>query len=984
MTEAAATTPMTREELYARIMRLPPGKREQAIALAAKVYGPKKGKRKRQGPPRDVAQRRAFAGDPAKYFADVLGWWLTPQQERALEVIETHDRVLIAAANNVGKCVAADDVLTLADGSRVDAATLVGREFFMLSIVGGQVVPVGARAEWNGIETVYEIETDNGRRLTRTGNHPLWSTGVRATAGDLRRATADWTPVGSIAVGDLVAVAHGLPTVGVQSLQDAELKVLAYLIGDGCLTKSTPSFSKVQGRQLDEFAASVAELGCSLRRTSTHPNDYRVVGGDGAIGVAPRPRGPSPIAALVERSGLSGAGSREKFVPSAVFSSPRRQLALFLSRLYATDGWASTTVDGVQVGYCTTSERLARDVQHLLLRFGIHAGLHVRGAEYAWTVHIGDADGIQRFADQIGIFGKEDALARCVDRIAERRWNRTGWRTTNCPPGTAWERVRAVRVLPPTETVAIEVPNIHTYLSDFYEHNTWLGSGYAVYRMDVHGSLPDPARGLDEQGAMVLLPGPDHDTIFSSIYRELLMHLRRAVSRGFGMPGEWSEKSVLWRARPDWYVEDFAPPKHVGQDVAHTVSGRHHQNMMAIIEEGQGVVEPIWRAVEGMCSGAGNKIISPFNPTEAHGSAFTRARGGAYHVLHLDAFGHPNVRERRSVIPAAISHTTIDNRVKLDCRDRGPYPDTQPEPDRRDFLYALPPADAEEHGGRTDGVPGHPDGQVRVYRPTGIFQGQVLGQWPDQVDAGLFDPGAVDAAIARWKATPEPAGKPDRVGLDCAREGNDENMAAPAWGESAEAVLRAWAEARGVSEAALAEVVATRRIRVGALVALGKGKGPEIAERVAERFQHSPLMIDEGGVGASVLDHAEAVLGLHAVGVSFGAAAPDPTPGEAYSENLRTAMYLRAALLHARGLVDTPDDPLLREELLAHRVIHKTRSVRVVGEDGVERKELRASVLLIEKKEIKKAIGRSPDRADAYVLALYAPAGTAAETWEVW
>jgi len=615
VTEAAATTPMTREELYARIMRLPADKQARAIALAAKMYG-RKGKAKRQGPPRDVAHRRSFAGDPAKYFADVLGWWLTPQQEQALEVIETHDRVLIAAANNVGK--------------------------------------------------------------------------------------------------------------------------------------------------------------------------------------------------------------------------------------------------------------------------------------------------------------------------------------------------------------------------------TWLLSGYAVYCMDVRGALPDEPRGLEEQGAMVLLPGPDHDTIFASIYRELLMHLRRAISRGFGMPGEWSEKSVLWRARPDWYVEDFSPPKHVNQDVAHTVSGRHHQNMIALIEEGQGVVEPIWRAAEGMCSGSGNKIVSPFNPTEAHGSAYKRGSGGVYKVLHLDAFGHPNVRERRAVIQSAISHDTIDQRVKLDCRDRGPYPATQPEPGRRDFLYALPPPGAEERGGRPDGIPGHPDGQVRVYRPSGIFQGQVLGQWPDTVAGGLFEPADIDAAIARWKDATEPSSEPDRVRLDCARAGGDENMAAPAWGADADTLLRAWAEARLVSEAAVASLVATRRVRVGALVPLGQGKGPEIAERMAARFQRSPWMVDEGSVGASVYDHATAVLGMDATPVSFGGAPPDPTPGEPYSENLRAALYVRAALLHQRGLVDTPDDALLREELLAHKLIHKTKSVRVIGQDGSERKELRPCVLLIEKKEVKKKIGRSPDRADAYVLALFAPAGAKAETWEVW
>jgi len=510
--------------------------------------------------------------------------------------------------------------------------------------------------------------------------------------------------------------------------------------------------------------------------------------------------------------------------------------------------------------------------------------------------------------------------------------------------------------------------------------------GYVVYVMDAVASLPATDRGLDEQGAIILLPGPDHDTIFTTIYREVLMHLRRAIARGFGMPGyaDLSEKSVLWRVRPDWFVEDFAPPKHVGEDVAHTVSGRHQRNMTAIIEEGQGVVEPIWRGTEGMCSAVGNKIISAFNPTEARGSAYTRARGGTYHVMHLSAFDHPNIRERRPVIPDAIDFAVIDARVKIDCRDRGAYPAVQPDPERRDFHYALPPPAADERGARADGVIGHPDGAVRVYRPNGVFQGQVLGQWPDRTDAGLFEPSLLDAAAERWRAEPDPTEAPSRLGVDCAREGADENMAVPAWGDSAETLLRAWASARLESTEAVDEVVATRRIRVGEVVALGKGDGPTIANRIATHFpQRCPWSVDEGSVGSSVLDHAR-ILGKQAIGVSFGSAAPDPTPGEPYSENLRTAMYVRASLLLARGLIDMPDDPLMRAELMEHRLIHKTKSVRVVGESGAEHKELKDCVLLIAKEEIKKRIGRSPDRADAFVLALYEPPQLKEDTWEVW
>ncbi|MCH8297514.1 MAG: hypothetical protein IH873_05560, partial [Chloroflexi bacterium] len=103
---------------------------------------------------------------------------------------------------------------------------------------------------------------------------------------------------------------------------------------------------------------------------------------------------------------------------------------------------------------------------------------------------------------------------------------------------------------------------------------TFVLSGYGCYRFDAVAALPDEDRGLEEQGCQLLLPGPDHNTVFATIYSAILEHANRAESRGFGMPGLRSEKSIHWRVRPRWHVEAFAPPKHVGQEVAHSASGR--------------------------------------------------------------------------------------------------------------------------------------------------------------------------------------------------------------------------------------------------------------------------------------------------------------------------------------------------------------------------------------------------------------------------
>lgn len=515
---------------------------------------------------------------------------------------------------------------------------------------------------------------------------------------------------------------------------------------------------------------------------------------------------------------------------------------------------------------------------------------------------------------------------------------------------------------------------------------THLLASYGIYRFDAVAALPDEDLGLEEQGAILLLPGPDEKTIHKTIYSAMLETALRAERRGFPMPGRRSELSVLWQVRPRWHMEHFAPAVRLGEEVKHTASGRHHRNMIALIEEGQGVSEAVWRGAEGMCSAAGNKIVSAFNPTEPRGPAFTRARGQGWDTLHLSALTHPNVRTRSYVIPAAIDYKVIDKRVANECRDMGSPKDREPDTRELEFLYALPPEGAAEAGARADGIPGHPDGTPRLYRPLHTFAAQVLGRWPRAGMARLFDEAALDDAMARWRARAVPRTVPDVIGVDPAREGRDTSCTAPRWGESAEALLRAFRDTERADPARRPEIVAAmreaRRQYVGEMYILPKGDGVETSELLWRRWPLSTFVIDETGVGASVLDHASKVLGMSVTGVSFGGTAAEPVPGEMHSENIRTQLYYRAALLVSAGLTDVPDDPALREELLAHSTKTRYKVVKETNPYGQDTRERRPSLQLIEKDKVKDLIGRSPDRADAWVLAVNGhPAPTKREIW---
>ncbi|MGL6094474.1 MAG: LAGLIDADG family homing endonuclease, partial [Fimbriiglobus sp.] len=116
--------------------------------------------------------------------------------------------------------------------------------------------------------------------------------------------------------------------------------------------------------------------------------------------------------------------------------------------MFATDGWATVTAEGYgRIGFATVSERLARQVHHLLLRFGVIARLRERAVKYrgtrrpAWQLDVTDPASVRAFAADIGMFGKEPALARAAAAA------RTGGRkmTRDTIPAAVWEELSAAK-----------------------------------------------------------------------------------------------------------------------------------------------------------------------------------------------------------------------------------------------------------------------------------------------------------------------------------------------------------------------------------------------------------------------------------------------------------------------------------------------------------------------------------------------------------
>lgn len=279
----------------------------------------------------------------------------------------------------------------------------------------------------DGVKPVFRVTTALGRTVRCTLTHPF-------------RTFDGWHPLSELEVGDRIAVPRSLPVFGESPLPEHEVSLLGLLLGDGTLTAGAGQNGSVRFTNrspvlADEARRCAAALGTRLVDAG-RPGEFRFSGGRGC---AP---GTSGVLEMVRRHGLAGCNSHTKHVPNAVYELPRRQVALFLNRLFATDGWASVASSGAaQIGLASVSEEIVRPVQHLLLRFGVIGALRRRTVQYrgerrpCWQLVITHRRSLQTFAEEIGILSKEAAVAEVVAATRARRTEHPGDDTV---PAEAW------------------------------------------------------------------------------------------------------------------------------------------------------------------------------------------------------------------------------------------------------------------------------------------------------------------------------------------------------------------------------------------------------------------------------------------------------------------------------------------------------------------------------------------------------------------
>ncbi|HET9981426.1 MAG TPA: hypothetical protein VFQ32_13340, partial [Ktedonobacterales bacterium] len=245
--------------------------------------------------------------------------------EIAVATLATDRALLLYGLPGTAKCIKHDAlVLDTQTGRLITIAEACKTQDIEVATLGdGYRLKPQAPSDYvdNGIRSCYRVTTHLGREIEVTLNHPF--------------LTMDgWLPLEKLEVGSRIAVPRALPYFGTAEISDAHVKLLAHLLAEGTLTQELPYFTNTNPDMKDDFSRAVTEAFPNLQ-AHWYPDGRTCSVSGGRRG----PQFRNPCTQWLRGLGLMGTNSGTKFIPDLVFMLPRKQVALFLNRLFSGDGF---------------------------------------------------------------------------------------------------------------------------------------------------------------------------------------------------------------------------------------------------------------------------------------------------------------------------------------------------------------------------------------------------------------------------------------------------------------------------------------------------------------------------------------------------------------------------------------------------------------------------------------------------------------------
>ncbi len=289
----------------------------------------------------EIAKAAWECGDPGVQFDDTIQKWHTCKNSGRIDA--------------TNPCVTGDTLIATRNGwQRIK--DLVGKE---PEIITHQGIKKAIRVFKTGIKPVYRLITKSGYELKVTEDHPIWIEGK----GDVK--------VKDLQKGDKVRlIGSGF---GDKSLDKDLAFMIGYFAGDGALSfdqKRNRYYAYFTGGEEDIYALSYIKdtINSKLQNIYKRNTSLRKITSEYVVTT-----GKENVANLISEY----FDSQKKIFKDKIFELDKKSIKYILQGLFTADGTITGNPEkGFYVGLDNSSLELLKQVQLLLLNFGIKAKIY--------------------------------------------------------------------------------------------------------------------------------------------------------------------------------------------------------------------------------------------------------------------------------------------------------------------------------------------------------------------------------------------------------------------------------------------------------------------------------------------------------------------------------------------------------------------------------------------------------------------------------
>ena len=248
----------------------------------------------------------------------------------------------------------------------------------------------------NGKKPVYEITAVSGRKIKATKEHKFL-------------ILSGWKKLEALKKGDRIAIARSWPTNKTTKINWPwhKIALLGYVLSEGNVCHPSGFYLYTNSEKMLEEYTKILEKFKNTKATVSERKEIERRGRYSVyVGRINLKQKSEAVEWIMDGLNLKYKKATQKFVPLDAFKLENNKLGVLLGAMWNGDGCIDPKRGSIY--YATSSEQLAKQVQNLLLHFGIVSKLHKKKFNYrdtqkiGWTVNLSRYDNILKFSENVG------------------------------------------------------------------------------------------------------------------------------------------------------------------------------------------------------------------------------------------------------------------------------------------------------------------------------------------------------------------------------------------------------------------------------------------------------------------------------------------------------------------------------------------------------------------------------------------------------